>query len=325
MEPRPQLVSALWALRRRLVEAPCDERVERLGNVGAKRAKRWRRIDHDARERRCGVLPMERRSARKKLEDDRAQRPNVGARIDPTRVAYLLRGHVGWRTEHLSGRRNALIGRVGRLGDAEVEHLHERRPVRPMREKEVRGLEVAVDDAETMRVGNRNTRLRDVVDGLRHGKRALSADAPEIGAVDVFHDEERLTARQRAEIADPRDVLAFDARGRPCFAEEPRDVGWLHGERSMEELQRHDLAELNVRRTNDDAHAALPEHFVDAVLSRDDRARRREGGVRSRRSRRHAKGVLAERIRETHASDQRVATARRVCAASRLYVARERD
>ena len=52
------------------------------------------------------------------------------------------------------------------LRDAEVEHLHERPPSRSLREEEVRGLEVAMDDPERVRLGDRLAGLEDVVDGV---------------------------------------------------------------------------------------------------------------------------------------------------------------
>ena len=56
---------------------------------------------------------------------------------------------------------------LGDLRDAEVEDLHAGRPVHPLREKQVRGLQVPVDDAEGVGLGDGLARLEDVVDRHR--------------------------------------------------------------------------------------------------------------------------------------------------------------
>ena len=56
---------------------------------------------------------------------------------------------------------------TGLLRDAEVEDLDAGRPVGTSREKKVRGLQVAVDDTDRVRLGERLARLQDAVDRLR--------------------------------------------------------------------------------------------------------------------------------------------------------------
>ena len=72
---------------------------------------------------------------REQLEEDDAERPDVGARVDVARRAHLLGRHVERRAEHRPRLReaaaDAAAGARDRLGDAEVEHLHARARRRP--------------------------------------------------------------------------------------------------------------------------------------------------------------------------------------------------
>ena len=61
------------------------------------------------------------------------------------------------------------------LRDAEVEDLDARLPVGALGAEEVRGLEVAVDDAERVRLGDRLAGLEDEVDRLLDGQRPRAA------------------------------------------------------------------------------------------------------------------------------------------------------
>ena len=63
--------------------------------------------------------------------------------------------------------------RVDQLGDAEVEHLDAGAAVGPVREKEVRGLEIAMDHSERVRLGQRLGGLQQVVDRELRGEAAL--------------------------------------------------------------------------------------------------------------------------------------------------------
>ena len=101
------------------------------------------------------VAAGECRPAREHLEEDRAGREQIGARVD--RLARDLLGrHVARRAHHLPGARELggrarATSRRARAGrQAEVEQLHAVR-----REEDVRRLEVAVDDAARVQRGER--------------------------------------------------------------------------------------------------------------------------------------------------------------------------
>ena len=135
-------------------------------------------------------------------------------------------------------------------------------------------------DPGGVRLRHRRQRLEHVVD--RIGDRELPVQPQElleIAALQVLHRQERHAIFERPGVHDARDVLALDARGGLRLANEALDdVVALHGV-GQEHLQRDHLVERDVARREHDAHAALADHLLDAVLASDHvprfRARRR--------------------------------------------------
>jgi hypothetical protein len=87
--------------------------------------------------------------------------------VDVARRAHLLGRHVHGRAERLErGGDRELFGvfQVGldHLGDAEIQHLENPRPVTLSREKEISWLEVTMDDAGSVRARDGLTRLEHV-------------------------------------------------------------------------------------------------------------------------------------------------------------------
>ena len=114
---------------------------------------------------------------------------------------------------------------VGQLRDAEVEHLDEKLSVRAPNAEEVRGLQVAVDDPERVRVGDGLAGLKDEVDGQLDGQGAPLLDPRrEVAALEVLHDDVRRAVLQRADVEHASDVLALDLHGGSRLAQrtEPR-------------------------------------------------------------------------------------------------------
>src|SRR5438552_15733613 len=96
----------------------------------------------DLPERRSGVgegdLPGEH------LEHGDAERIDVAARVDRRLAGGLLRRHVRRSADYGAGLREVRAGRVGQLGDAEIDQLDEIGPAVPVDEEDVVRLEVAV-------------------------------------------------------------------------------------------------------------------------------------------------------------------------------------
>ena len=104
----------------------------------------------DGRHGLGGGLALERAAAGQHLVEHDAEREQVGAAVDGL-AADLLGRHVADRAEHSSWiGRDDRLGRAAlahRLGQTEIENLH--LPV--TREKQVLGLQIAVDDAFAVR------------------------------------------------------------------------------------------------------------------------------------------------------------------------------
>ena len=76
---------------------------------------------------------------------------------------------------------------------------------------------------------------------------------------------------ERADVDDPADVLALAAARRARLAQEPLDdLGRVREPPSRSNLIATRWSSCEVRRGDDDAHAAHAEHALDAVLPRDD-------------------------------------------------------
>ena len=162
-----QLPRAAMPTARVGVEALGDEGVEAGGDLGAAGADRRRAGapfgEHPA-ERRERAAPgrrvLERRLAREHLEQDQAQRIEVGPLVDragrrgPLRVegVEVFGRHVGeGAAQHRPGDRFIVLARAaGRRVHGEVEVQEHRRPV--ARDQDVRRLQVAVQQAPGMGV-----------------------------------------------------------------------------------------------------------------------------------------------------------------------------
>ena len=207
------------------------------------------------------------------LVEDHAELPDVRPGVHRLLPEELLRGHVDRGADDRAVRGELWLRRivVQELGDAEVEHLHERRAVWPRSEKEVRRLEIAVDDPERVRLGERVARLDHAIDRVRDVELpALLDDGAEIAPCQVLHHHVRRAALERPDVGHAGDVLALDADRRLRLAEKPRDDLLVPRELGLQELERHPLAEMHVHRGDDDSHRPFTEDFLDAVLARED-------------------------------------------------------
>ena len=150
-----------------LRHAPEEDRLQVLRDVGPEAPERHRIGPHhgetDLRDR----LPLERRDPGEELVENEPERPDVRARIDVLRGAHLLGRHVERRAHERPGRRHPGVARARRdLRDPEVEDLEDARAVRLPREEEVARLQIAVDDAGRVGLGEPFRRLQHVADRL---------------------------------------------------------------------------------------------------------------------------------------------------------------
>ena len=158
--------------------------------------------------------------------------------------------------------------RTRNLGDPEVEHFDRRKAVRPPDAEKVRRLEIAVNDAETVRLGHRLARLQDEFDRLLATERAsLLHPFREIFAFQVLHDHVRAAVFERPHVAHPRHVLTLDLRSCARFAFETSHGFGVDQRVGTQELDGHSLVEPEMSRCNDDAHPPRTEHALDAVFA----------------------------------------------------------
>ena len=90
-------------------------------------------------------------------------------------------------------------------------------------EEEVLGLEIAMHDAERVRLGDAGAGLTHVVDGEVDREAPDARElAAEIVADEQLHRDVGLPARKPVDVEDARDVGAPQLRGGACLALEPR-------------------------------------------------------------------------------------------------------
>ena len=166
---------------------------------------------HDERARRALVRSV----ARHEVVEGRAERVDVRARVDVLQAADLLGRDVLGRSDGLSRLRQALV-LVHALGDAEVHELQ----LGPAGEHEVVRLDVAVDDPERVRDGERAHRLAHDLDRVALAEPPALQKRAEGLAVHVLH-REVVDALDAAEVVDLDDVGVVQARGRAGFLQEP--------------------------------------------------------------------------------------------------------
>ena len=163
-----------------------------------------------------GEAAVERHLAGEQLEQHDAEREQIGAMVDgaPER---LLRRHVGDGTDHHPRHRHLRLRHLrpdaGRdeLGQAEIEHLDQ--PA--LGAHQVRALDVAMDDAVSVRFVEGVGDLEADFDHLAHRQRPLRRARGQQFAVDVLHDDE-VGAAVLADVVGDRDVRGAEHRGGPA-------------------------------------------------------------------------------------------------------------
>ena len=203
------------------------------------------------------------------LVEDAADREEVAAPVDDA-APGLLRAHVGRRPEQAPGHREVLAPLVGHLRDAEVGDPH----VVPGLDHDVRGLDVAVDDAVLVRVAQSVRHLgpdrRRALD--RH--LARPRDHPvEPHAVHELHREVAEGLRAPP-VVEADDVGVLEVGGDPGLLLEALEEVVERGDRRGEALEadrldRHEAAELLVLRLVDGAERAGAQLLLDDVASVD--------------------------------------------------------
>ena len=155
-----------------------------------------------------------------------------------------------------------LVG-LGRheLGQAEVQDLH---PT-VAGDHDVLGLEVAVDDARVVGLGQPARRLRRELQGAPRHQRAFAQELAQRLSLHQLH-RDVADAVRGADLVDRHDVGVVEGRGRARLLLEARQPVRIPGGRAAEHLDRDRAPEREVAGTVDVAHAARTELLGDLVV-----------------------------------------------------------
>ena len=133
------------------------------------------------------------------------------------------------------------------------------------RDEDVRGLDVAVDDAARVRGLERVGNLQRGIEHLIHAERTGREVVVERFALQAFHDDERL-ALLLIDRVNRADVRVIERGRRARFATETFERGRVERPPLGEELESDEAAEAGVLGLVDDPHAAAAELLDNAVL-----------------------------------------------------------
>jgi hypothetical protein len=180
---------------------------------------------------------------------------------------HLLGRHVARRADH-GLRPGQLLEPDRRLRDAEVEDLEQHRTVGLPRDEEVRRLDVAMNDADRVRLCDALARLEHQVDDDR-GRLwpVVPEDLVEVVTLQILHHHERRAVGHGPDVDHARDVLVLQLDRRLRLAQEPRDGRRALRHLRQEDLDRDRLRQVLVRRAHHPTHAAGTEDLVDPVLA----------------------------------------------------------
>ncbi len=188
LQGRQELQDGREPIRRDLGQRPLDGPSHRPWHAGAERGERRHRVEYLARQHREHVGSGERRLTRQQLVEDAGEAVLVGPGVDLALASGLLGTHVGGGPHAQAGLGQPAAGREARgARDAEVRDQGV-----ALREQDVLGLHVAMNQPFPVGVVERFAGLPHQAEGLRHRERALASEPLAQGlAVHVRHDVER--------------------------------------------------------------------------------------------------------------------------------------
>ena len=223
-------------------------------------------------EQRLAVVRAERELPGQHLEEEDAERVEIALR-GRLFAARLLGRHVLRRSEDGPLRGEARVHRE--VGEPEVEDLDEVLPPAARAEEDVVALQVAVNDAEVVRAGERGAHLLEDIDAARERHRSARQLARERHADEVLHDEVELALFGLTDVVDVDDVRVVDAVGGARFAQHPGAQVGLAAQVRADELERDDAVDEHVTGAIDDAHPALADARFQPVPPGDDATQHR--------------------------------------------------
>ena len=200
-----------------------------------------------------------------------ADRPQVGARIDPARIVELLGRHVRRRAELRIGRGpHAREARVEDLRDAEIEELD---LLLCPGEEHVLGLQIAVHEAARVGRVERIEELEEDPPCVCRGQLRARHRHAQRAALQQLHHEVEQAIGCLAGIDHGDDAGVADRVRRARLGEEPHlDLG-VEREVILQDLDRDLRPRELVVRLEHEAHAARADDGLDGVSAVDDSSR----------------------------------------------------
>ncbi len=195
--------------------------------------------------------------------------------VDVLGAHDLLGAHVVRRADERAGARGAAHDAdLGPLRDAEVEQLHEHLAAPGVAEEDVGRLDVAVDDAALVRLGQGARQLRDDRDDLARSHRPAGAQVVlEVAPLEQLHDDVGRALGRDAVVEGLHDVRALDlGSGGGLAGEAGGGLG------ALEQVAGHELdddlrAKRLVLRDPHGSHPPLAEGTKEADVGRHHHAR----------------------------------------------------
>jgi hypothetical protein len=180
-------------------------------------------------------------------------------------AAGLLGGHEEGRSDDASGRGEVFaLALVVVGGDAEVDDFGVRVSVGVARQEDVAGLDVAVNDAARVGVGEAGEELLEDLADLGEGELLAAEHVGERDAFDELHGEVELPVFGGAEVEDHGDVGVAKRGDRAAFTDEALTDPLVAGEVGAEHLERDGPVERLLDGLEDGSCAAGADDRCDA-------------------------------------------------------------
>ncbi len=214
----------------------------------------------DGRE---ALTAMERGLAGQQLEHRARQRVLVGPAVDRQALDLLGCGVVGG-AEELPGRGEPQR-HLRALAQPEVRQVDVLRPSRPLVQQDVRGLDVPVHQADSVRGVQRGRhRGDDRRDPVRWQRPLTAQQRPDVPAPHQAHGDEQHLA-DLAGVVHRDDVRVLDGRRRPRLPDEALPEHVVRAHRRRHDLQRHQPVQPLIARAEDHGHPARADLLLEPV------------------------------------------------------------
>jgi len=257
------LARRLVAARRVLLERFAHDAGDALRDVGRQRRQLGAQVHLQHRHR---VVVVERHAAGQHLVAEDAERVEVATRVE-RQPAPLLGRHVLRRPEDDARLRLHAVVLLQELGDREVEQLHEVGRAGHVQEEHVVGLDVAVDDADRVRLGERRAALdEDLGDPVRRHRSLLDRRAQHL-TVEELHGQEVPAVLRLTEVEHADRVRVLEPRACARLVGEALHPLLIRRHLRVQHLDGDDAIDRDLLRLVDDAHPAFADAGQDLVTA----------------------------------------------------------